>query len=101
MVIGDAVALDSWVGFVEGTRTVDDLADLRIWGKGEEEAAAHFEAPPIPTRSTRTVHGWLDLPLEEARRRAATINQWAVEDRAVLRWTLPPSDVAVTMPPQT
>ncbi|MCM0673188.1 hypothetical protein NCC78_00355 [Micromonospora phytophila] len=44
MVIGDAVALDSWVGFLPAARTVDGLADLRIWGRGDEEAWAHFGA---------------------------------------------------------
>ncbi|MBM0226242.1 MULTISPECIES: hypothetical protein [Micromonospora] len=78
MVIGDAVALDSWVGFLPAARTVDGLADLRIWGKGDEEAWAHFGAQPIPAFHANRVHGWLDLPVEVAHERAAAINRWAV-----------------------
>jgi hypothetical protein len=78
MVIGDAVALDSWVGFLHGEHSVDGLADLRIWGKGDKEAWEHFGAQPIPALHTNHLHGWLDLPLEVAQERAAVINQWAV-----------------------
>ncbi|WP_200215449.1 hypothetical protein [Micromonospora coerulea] len=78
MVIGDAVALDSWFGFLPMARTVDGLADLRIWGKGDEEAWTHFGAQPIPALHTNRLHGWLDLPVEVAHERAVAINRWAV-----------------------
>ncbi|MGI5175776.1 hypothetical protein ACQEVZ_05520 [Dactylosporangium sp. CA-152071] len=78
MVIGDAVALDSWAGIAREERTVDGLADLRIWGKGHEEAWAHFGAQPIPGLHNDGIHGWLDLPLDVAHGRAAAINHWAV-----------------------
>lgn len=78
MVIGDAVALDSWVGFLHGSRTVDGLADLRIWGRGAELARDHFGADPIPCFAIPIMHGWLDLSVYVARERAAAINQWAV-----------------------
>lgn len=75
MVVGDAVALDSWVGFLSSARTVDGLADLRIWGAGAEEACAEFRVPRVRAGE----HGWLDLPIEVAHERAAAINQWAVD----------------------
>ncbi|MEV6303670.1 hypothetical protein AB0M02_29965 [Actinoplanes sp. NPDC051861] len=78
MVIGDAAALDSWVGFLPVARSVDRLADLRVWGKGDEEAWSHFGAQPIPALRNSRLHGWLDLPVDVAYERAATINEWAV-----------------------
>jgi hypothetical protein len=77
MVIGDARALDSWIGFLHGDLTVDGLADVRIRGKGAQEAWAHYDAPPLPTPPGDDSHGWLDLPAEVARERAAAINSWA------------------------
>ncbi|MFF0376129.1 hypothetical protein [Actinoplanes missouriensis] len=76
-VIGDARALDSWVGFMHGDQGVDGLADIRIWGKGAQEAWEHFDAPRILTAPGDDSHGWLDLPVEIARERAAAINRWA------------------------
>ncbi|GAA2714349.1 hypothetical protein [Actinoplanes palleronii] len=76
MAIGDPVALDAWIGFGSGPRTVDGLADLRLGGKGDTQASTHFSAPEIV--ATWTLHGWLDLPITSARERATTINQWAV-----------------------
>ncbi|XVU29626.1 hypothetical protein ACQPZJ_21870 [Actinoplanes sp. CA-054009] len=73
MVIGDARALDSWVGFLSPSRSVDGLADVRIWGRGAAEAVARFTAPSAPG----DYHGWFDLPVEVARERAAAINRWA------------------------
>jgi hypothetical protein len=77
MVIGDAHALDSWVGVVYGTQPVDGLADLTIWGKGEEETCEHFDVPLLPTSPVDGGRGWLDLPVEVANQRAAAINDWA------------------------
>ncbi|MEU4564050.1 hypothetical protein AB0F72_37205 [Actinoplanes sp. NPDC023936] len=77
MVIGDARALDSWVGSLHGETTVDALADVRIWGKGAQQAWEHFDAPRLPTALGDDSHGWLDLPVEIARERAAMINDWA------------------------
>lgn len=78
MVIGDAVALDSWVGFLPAARSVDGLADLRISGRGEEEAWSRYGARPLPAVRDRRLHGWLDLPVTVAFERAAEINEWAV-----------------------
>ncbi|WP_319464223.1 hypothetical protein, partial [Micromonospora sp. RTP1Z1] len=36
-----------------------------------------FGAQPIPAFHTNRLHGWLDLPVEVAHERAATINRWA------------------------
>ncbi|MBB4742459.1 hypothetical protein BJY16_005918 [Actinoplanes octamycinicus] len=79
MVVGDARALDSWVGFLRGERTIDGLADVRIHGKGAREARAHFDVPALPMFSAKRgdSHGWLDLPVEVARERAAAVNEWA------------------------
>ncbi|WP_378078138.1 hypothetical protein [Actinoplanes sichuanensis] len=77
MVVGDARALDSWVGFLHGSRTVDGLADVRVSGRGEEQAWAHFGALPLP--SGDGCRGWLDLPVEMARERARAINEWSAE----------------------
>ncbi|WP_433797332.1 hypothetical protein [Actinoplanes sp. CA-252034] len=78
MVIGDAAALDSWVGFLPAARSVDGLADLRLDGRGEEEARARYSAQPLPVARGRLLHGWLDLPVAVAYERAAEINEWAV-----------------------
>jgi hypothetical protein len=78
MVIGDAAALDSWVGFLPAARSVDGLADVRIVGRGAEEAWLRYGAQPIPALRDRGLHGWLDLPVEVAHERAAAINEWAV-----------------------
>jgi hypothetical protein len=78
MIIGDAVALDSWVGFLPAARSVDGLADVRIGGRGAEEAWARYGAQPLPGLRNRNLHGWLDLPVTVAHERAAAINEWAL-----------------------
>lgn len=78
MVVGDAVALDSWVGFLPA-RSIDGLADLRISGRGAEEARSRYGARPLPAARDRRLHGWLDLPVAVAHDRAAEINEWAVD----------------------
>ncbi|GIE77096.1 hypothetical protein Aph02nite_30460 [Actinoplanes philippinensis] len=78
MVIGDAAALDSWVGFLPAARSVDGLADLRIDGRGAEEARARYGAQPLPAIRGGQRHGWLNLPVAVAFERAAEINEWAV-----------------------
>lgn len=75
MVVGDARALDSWVGFLYD-ETVDGLADVMIGGKGERGTCAHFGVPLLPEHRGG-VHGWVDLPVEVARERAKTVNDWA------------------------
>ncbi|MCI4066039.1 hypothetical protein MRQ36_27210 [Micromonospora sp. R77] len=77
MVIGDAVALDSWVGFLPKARSIDGLADLRVWGRGDQEAWAHFGGQSFSGFRTARLRGWLDLPVEVAYERAAAINRWA------------------------
>jgi hypothetical protein len=78
MVLGDAVALDSWVGFVRQRPPVDGLADLMVWGKGDAQAWQHFDIPAIPTLRSGLWHGWLDLPHATALERKTEINRWAV-----------------------
>ncbi|GIE82464.1 hypothetical protein Aph02nite_84140 [Actinoplanes philippinensis] len=64
-VFADADALNSW----EHVLPLDGLADLVLWGRDEEQAAAEFGAP----RLDDGLYGWLDLPVEEAYQRALTL----------------------------
>jgi hypothetical protein len=78
MAIGDATALDSWVGFLHGQHSIDGSADLMFWGKGEDAVQAHFGGERMPRFHGSEPNGWPDLPLEEARHRRDEINEWAV-----------------------
>lgn len=71
MVLGDAEALDSWVG-EEGTSR-DGLADVAYWGKYAQAARAEFGGAPIGRWQE---FGWLDLPVAEARRTATALTAW-------------------------
>jgi len=73
MVLGDAIALDDFVG-LNGS-TIDGLADLRYHGKHADDAHTQFGGEYIP--SPGHVRGWLDLPLEQAQQRAATLKAWS------------------------
>lgn len=75
MVLGDARALESFVG-LDGA-TTDGLADLFYWGGRSDDVHGVFggEATGRPGGS----RGWLDLPVADARRRAIAINAWAAE----------------------
>ncbi|WP_433796154.1 hypothetical protein [Actinoplanes sp. CA-252034] len=64
-VFADADALNSW----EHVLPLDGLADLVLWGRDEEQVAAEFGAP----RLDDSLHGWLDLPVEEAYQRAMSL----------------------------
>ena len=76
-VLGDATALENFVG-INGS-TIDGLADVTYMGRSAEDAYAHFggEHVPSPSPSPGRVRGWLDLPLEEARQRAAALKAWS------------------------
>jgi hypothetical protein len=75
MVLGDASALDAFVGISGGT--TDGLADVAYWGLHEDEAHAVFggEVLTCPGRP----HGWLDLPAGQARELGAALTGWADE----------------------
>jgi hypothetical protein len=73
MLLGDAIALDSWVGFLTGTST-DGLADVRYWGRNDHLVQAEFGGEPVGRFGS---YGWLDLPVAHARSRVASINAWA------------------------
>ncbi len=79
MVIGDAVALDSWVGISGGS--TDGLADVRYWGRYAEAAQARFGGGRIPGPAVRGVLGWSDLPLEDARARKAALSGWVGDEQ--------------------
>ncbi|MFF3315769.1 hypothetical protein ACFYV5_09660 [Streptomyces sp. NPDC003035] len=75
MVLGDARALDSFVGLAG--ESVDGLADLTYWGRYEEEAHAAFGGERIVNTAWGSgPYGWLDLPLPEARALAERLSAW-------------------------
>ncbi|MBT2443309.1 hypothetical protein J7E93_25080 [Streptomyces sp. ISL-36] len=75
MVLGDARALDSFVGL--GGPSLDGLADLTYWGRHEEEAHAEFGGERIPQTSWGDgPYGRLDLPLAEAEAMAERLEAW-------------------------
>jgi hypothetical protein len=73
MVLGDAGALDAFVGMSGGT--TDGLADVAYWGLHDDEAHAVFggEVLTCPGQS----RGWLDLPAGQARALGAALTAWA------------------------
>jgi hypothetical protein len=69
-VIADADALGSWAH----EESIDGLADVAFWGKDEELIAAEFGAARTG-RPGDDHYGWLDLPVREARDRAAALDE--------------------------
>jgi hypothetical protein len=65
LLIGDVDALGSWVH----EASLDGKADLVFWGADAEEAAKKFDAPLLP----EGVHGWIDLPVDEAEARGEKV----------------------------
>lgn len=65
ILLADADALAHWVH----EEPVDGLADLVLWGGDEVPVAAELGVPRTPDGS----YGWLDLPIREARVRAAAL----------------------------
>jgi hypothetical protein len=77
MVLGDARALDSFVGLSGGS--IDGLADVRYWGKYEEDAHARFGGERTPQYGGQGPYGRLDLPLAEAHEFAGRLQSWLSE----------------------
>jgi hypothetical protein len=73
MVLGDAVALDSWTG--DGHPSTDGLADVTYWGGYADAAHLQFGGQLIAQHGSQ-VRGWLDLPLDEAEVLADSLNEW-------------------------
>ena len=75
MVLGDASALDAFVG-IDGA-TTDGLADVAYWGRHADQAHAVFGGEVLPPPGHP--HGWLDLPAGQARALGAALTSWADE----------------------
>ncbi|MFF8601257.1 hypothetical protein ACF065_23480 [Streptomyces sp. NPDC015232] len=90
MVVGDAVALDAWTGL--GAPSDDGLADLSYWGRHAEAAYARFGGEPVGPPYEGGPRGWLDLPMEEAERRAGELAAWTREQHQGigLVWSVDP-----------
>ncbi|MFE5192038.1 hypothetical protein [Streptomyces sp. NPDC056628] len=78
MVLGDALALDSWTG--EGHPSTDGLADVAYWGGHAQAAHRQFGGDLIPQHGTH-VRGWLDLPLQDANKLGDALNDWQSVDQ--------------------
>ncbi|MCL8014195.1 hypothetical protein [Streptomyces sp. AS02] len=78
MVLGDAIALDSWTG--DGHPSTDGLADVFYWGGDVNEVHEAFGGDVIVQNGSR-VRGWLDLPLAEAEALADSLQAWQPEGR--------------------
>ncbi|MGV9269550.1 hypothetical protein ACWDRR_33390 [Kitasatospora sp. NPDC003701] len=74
MVLGDARALDSFVGL--NGESVDGLADVTYWGKYADDAHARFDGERTPQYGGQGPYGRLDLPLREAHEFADRIRSW-------------------------
>ncbi|MFE7466795.1 hypothetical protein ACFU6R_22200 [Streptomyces sp. NPDC057499] len=75
MVLGDARALDSFVGL--SGESIDGLADVTYWGKYEDDAHACFGGDPMSqVDGRRGPYGRLDLPLREAHELADQLRDW-------------------------
>jgi hypothetical protein len=75
MVLGDARALDSFVGL--SGESIDGLADVTYWGKYEDDAHASFGGEPMSQiDGRRGPYGRLDLLLHEAHELADQIQDW-------------------------
>ncbi|WP_223291073.1 hypothetical protein [Streptomyces avicenniae] len=73
MVLGDALALDSWTG--DDHPSTDGLADVTYWG-GHAEAARRRFGGELIRRDGGEVRGWLDLPLDAAKKLGDSLNSW-------------------------
>jgi hypothetical protein len=74
MVVGDATALD---GFTVDGESFDGLADVTYWGKYADEVHGLFGGRRVvPDAGGRGPRGWLDLPVAEAERIAARLEEW-------------------------
>lgn len=78
MVLGDALALDSWTG--DGHPTTDGLADVTYWGAYADAAHRQFGGDLI-LRHGSHVRGWLDLPLEDAKKLGNALNDWKGDEQ--------------------
>ncbi|MGW9028623.1 hypothetical protein ACWGQ5_31665 [Streptomyces sp. NPDC055722] len=78
MVLGDAVALDSWTG--DGHPSTDGLADVTYWGGYAEAAHVQFGGEPI-VQHGNTVRGWLDLPLDDAEKLGDALSAWEGDEQ--------------------
>ncbi|MEU4091283.1 hypothetical protein [Streptomyces sp. NPDC026673] len=78
MVLGDAIALDSWTG--DGRPSDDGLADVTYWGGYADAAQREFGGEFIPRHNSR-VRGWLDLPLEEAKAIGGSLRAWSGDEQ--------------------
>jgi hypothetical protein len=83
-VIGDATALDQWIGLCR--KSTSGLADVYYWGRDEDAARQTLGGDPIMGPGRSAVVGWLDIPVSEAKERAAAIRAWknAVTGRALM-----------------
>ncbi|WP_328394215.1 hypothetical protein OHS70_05470 [Streptomyces sp. NBC_00390] len=78
MVLGDAVALDSWTG--GGHPSTDGLADVTYWGGYAEAAHLQFGGELI-TQHGSQVRGWLDLSLADVEELADALNAWEGDEQ--------------------
>ena len=75
MILGDARALDSFVGL--SGESIDGLADVTYWGKYEDDAHARFGGESMSqVDGRRGPYGQLDLPLHEAQELADELQSW-------------------------
>ncbi|MEV6357820.1 hypothetical protein [Streptomyces hydrogenans] len=77
MVVGDARALDSFTGLAG--ESIDGLADVRYWGRYEEDAHACFGGERTPQYGGQGPCGRLDLSLAEAHDLAGRLETWLSE----------------------
>ncbi|GAA1403370.1 hypothetical protein GCM10009662_29610 [Catellatospora coxensis] len=77
MLLGDATALDSWVG-LDGTSR-DGLADVVYWGGHAQAARREFGGEPFGRWPGR--FGWRDLPVAQARKLTDALRAWTGDDR--------------------
>jgi hypothetical protein len=78
MVLGDALALDSWTG--DDHPSTDGLADLVYWGGCAEAASHRFGGGPV-LRHGSQVRGWLDLPLDDAKELRDALTGWQGDEQ--------------------
>ncbi|MFF7183310.1 hypothetical protein [Streptomyces sp. NPDC008121] len=80
MVLGDALALDSWTG--DGHPSTDGLADVAYWGAYAEAAHRQFGGDLILQHGSQ-VRGRLDLPLDAAKKLGEALNNWASDKQGL------------------
>lgn len=78
MVLGDALALDSWTG--DGHPSTDGLADV-AYGGGYAEAVHLQFGGDLIRRHGSQVRGWPDLPLEDATKLGDALNAWKGDEQ--------------------